>query len=90
MTEQWSTLDPARLPPYLLTGGRVRPVDESLPIEAQVLTTLAGRAEATGLQFEVRDIVARRRQPLGEIAHPALGATDRPRVEAVVDEADAH
>jgi hypothetical protein len=57
MTEQWSTLDPARVPPYLLTGGRVRPVDESLAIEAQVITTLAGRAESPALQFEVRDIV---------------------------------
>jgi hypothetical protein len=57
MTERWSTLDPARLPPYLLTGGRARPVDESLAVEAQVLTTLAGRADAHSLQFEVRDIV---------------------------------
>ena len=63
MTEQWSTLDPARLPPYLLTGGRVRPVDESLPIEAQVLTTLAGRADAAALQFEVSDIVALCEEP---------------------------
>jgi Protein of unknown function (DUF742) len=52
-----SMVDPARVPPYLLTGGRARPVDENLAIEAQVLTTLAGRADIPTLQFEVRDIV---------------------------------
>ena len=50
-------VDPARVPPYLLTGGRVRPVDEALAIEAQVTTTEAGRADLPALQFEVRDIV---------------------------------
>src|SRR5262245_54349735 len=63
MSEQWSTLDPARLPPYVLTGGRARPVDESLAVEAQVFTTLAGRAEADTLQFEVRDIVVLCEEP---------------------------
>ena len=55
-TDRRSTVDPARVPPYLLTGGRARPVDESLAVEAQVLTTLAGGPTPT-LQFEVRDIV---------------------------------
>jgi hypothetical protein len=45
------------VPPYLLTGGRARPVDESLEMEAQVLTTAAGRGELTRLHFEPRDIV---------------------------------
>jgi hypothetical protein len=52
-----STLDPARVPPYLLTGGRSRPVDETLAIEAQVITTLAGRADVATVQFEVREIL---------------------------------
>ncbi|HEV7897861.1 MAG TPA: DUF742 domain-containing protein [Planosporangium sp.] len=43
--------------PYLLTGGRVRPLDASLEIEAQVKTTPAGRADACRLKFEHRDIV---------------------------------
>ena len=50
-------VDPVRVPPYLLTGGRARPVDENLAIEAQVITTLAGRADIPTLQFEVHDIV---------------------------------
>ena len=51
-------MDPARIPPYLLTGGRARPVDENLAVEAQVITTLAGRADLPTLQFEVHDIVS--------------------------------
>lgn len=51
-------VDPARIPPYLLTGGRVRPVDETLELEAQVLTTDAGRDSLDELTFETRDIVA--------------------------------
>jgi hypothetical protein len=50
--------------PYLLTGGRVRPADTSLEIEAQVLTTPAGRADADRLAFEHRDIVALSEQPI--------------------------
>jgi hypothetical protein len=57
-------LDPAQplreasgVRPYLLTGGRVRPVDASLEIEAQVRTTAAGQADANRLTFEHRDIV---------------------------------
>lgn len=54
----------ARLPPYLLTGGRARPVDESLEMEAQILATPAGRADLARLSFENRDIVGACRQPL--------------------------
>jgi hypothetical protein len=50
--------DPARIPPYLRTGGRVRPVDDSLELEAQVVSTDAGRHHITELSFEPRDIVA--------------------------------
>jgi Protein of unknown function (DUF742) len=55
--------DPARVPPYLLTRGRARPVDESLELEAQVITTGAGRAELARLQFENRAIVSLCEQP---------------------------
>jgi hypothetical protein len=50
--------------PYLLTGGRVRPVDASLEIEAQVKTTAAGRCDAERLTFEHRDIVVLCAQPI--------------------------
>ena len=32
-------------------------MDDTLALEAQVITTLAGRAEVSSLQYEVRDIV---------------------------------
>jgi Protein of unknown function (DUF742) len=50
--------------PYLLTGGRVRPADASLEIEAQVLTTPAGRADADQLMFEHHDIVTLCERPM--------------------------
>ncbi|GII20895.1 DUF742 domain-containing protein [Planosporangium mesophilum] len=50
--------------PYLLTGGRVRPLDASLEIEAQVRTTPAGQADADRLAFEHRDIVVLCEQPI--------------------------
>ena len=43
--------------PYLLTAGRAEPVDRSLEIEAQVLTSPLGAAVAPQLSFERRDIV---------------------------------
>lgn len=52
------TADPSVLRPYLLTAGRVRPIDESLEIEAQVGTTTLGRASSAFLEFEHRDIIA--------------------------------
>ncbi|NJC67782.1 DUF742 domain-containing protein [Planosporangium flavigriseum] len=50
--------------PYLLTGGRVRPADASLEIEAQVQTTPAGHSDADRLMFEHRDIVVLCAQPI--------------------------
>lgn len=47
----------SRLRPYLLTAGRAEPVDETLEIEAQVMTTNAGALAAQRLPFEHRDIV---------------------------------
>ncbi len=52
------------LRPYLLTGGRARPLDADLEIEAQVMTTPAGRADAGRLTFELRDIVVLCQQPI--------------------------
>jgi hypothetical protein len=51
------------LRPYLLTSGRSQPVDETIEIEAQVLTRYTGGESAGGLHFELRDIVALCRQP---------------------------
>jgi hypothetical protein len=45
----------SRLPPYLLTAGRTEPVDDTLEIEAQIITTEQGAAAQ--LSFEHRDIV---------------------------------
>ena len=44
--------------PYLITGGRARPDDSRLQIEAQVLTTWDGRTALHQLTYERRDIVA--------------------------------
>jgi hypothetical protein len=46
------------LRPYLLTSGRAEPVDHTLEIEAQVMTTELGMAVYSRLSFEERDIVA--------------------------------
>jgi hypothetical protein len=45
------------LRPYLLTAGRAQPIDQSLEIEAQVVTTQLGATAAARLTFERRDIV---------------------------------
>ncbi|MGH3657482.1 MAG: DUF742 domain-containing protein, partial [Micromonosporaceae bacterium] len=50
--------------PYLLTSGRVRPIDESLEIEAQVVATSRGLASQGQLAFEHRDIVVLCAQPV--------------------------
>jgi Protein of unknown function (DUF742) len=44
--------------PYLITGGRVRPIDSKLHFEAQVLTTWEGRAALDRLAYEHHDVVA--------------------------------
>jgi hypothetical protein len=56
--------DPSALRPYLLTAGRVRPIDDSLEIEAQVATTTLGRASSAFLEYEHRDIVAMCVEPM--------------------------
>jgi hypothetical protein len=45
-------------------GGRARPIDEGLELEAQVIATGAGRGDLAQLSFESRDIVALCAQPL--------------------------
>ena len=45
------------LRPYLLTSGRAEPVDQSLEIESQVLTTDLGATAYGRLSFEYREIV---------------------------------
>ncbi len=47
----------SRLRPYLITSGRAEPVDHTLEIEAQVLTTELGASAYPRLSFERRDIV---------------------------------
>ncbi|MEC3981593.1 DUF742 domain-containing protein [Amycolatopsis sp. H20-H5] len=50
-------VDPHSPRPYLLTAGRVRPEDDTVEIEAQVVTSSRGRAACAELTFERRDIV---------------------------------
>lgn len=56
--------DPSVLRPYLLTSGRVRPIDDTLEIEAQVATTTLGQASIAFLEFEHRDIIAMCVEPM--------------------------
>jgi len=56
--------DVGLLRPYLLTAGRVAPVDQTLEIEAQVLTSELGMAAYYRLTFEHRDIVLLCRVPM--------------------------
>ncbi len=52
------------LRPYLLTGGRVRPTDATLELEAQVVTTESGYGAMAALDYEQRDIVRLCHRPL--------------------------
>lgn len=49
--------DVSLLRPYLLTSGRAQPVDHTLEIETQVVTSDRGVASRYTLTFERRDIV---------------------------------
>jgi hypothetical protein len=49
--------DVSLLRPYLLTSGRAQPVDHTLEIETQVVTSDRGAASWQSLTFEHRDIV---------------------------------
>jgi len=49
--------DVSLLRPYLLTSGRAQPIDHTLEIETQVVTSDRGAASRGGLTFERRDIV---------------------------------
>jgi hypothetical protein len=62
--------DVSPLRPYLLTSGRAKPVDNTLEIEAQAVTSQQGMAAAHDLAFERRDIVSlcRDTKSIAEIA----------------------
>lgn len=62
--------DVSLLRPYLLTSGRAKPVDNTLEIEAQVVTSERGATPHLDLTFERRDIVnlCRNTQSVAEIA----------------------
>src|SRR4051812_40659970 len=47
----------SRLPPYMLTSGRAQPIDSTLEIEAQVVTSDLGARSYARLTFEHRDIL---------------------------------
>lgn len=50
--------DISLLRPYLMTAGRAQPVDQSLEIEAQVLTSRLGAASHPQLTYELQKIVS--------------------------------
>ncbi|MEU8631473.1 DUF742 domain-containing protein [Amycolatopsis sp. NPDC048633] len=50
--------EPSLLRPYLMTSGRAQPVDQSLEIEAQVMTSRLGAASHPKLTFERQEIVS--------------------------------
>ena len=52
------TEEPSLLRPYLMTSGRAQPVDQSLEIEAQVMTSRLGAASHPKLTFERQEIVS--------------------------------
>jgi hypothetical protein len=62
--------DISLLRPYLLTAGRAQPVDGTLEIEAQVLTSRLGAASYQKLTFERREIVSlcRETKSVAEVA----------------------
>ncbi|NBH07207.1 DUF742 domain-containing protein [Amycolatopsis sp. SID8362] len=50
--------DISLLRPYLMTSGRAQPVDQTLEIEAQVMTSRLGAASHPKLTFERQEIVS--------------------------------
>ncbi|MFD1050310.1 DUF742 domain-containing protein [Kibdelosporangium lantanae] len=62
--------DVTLLRPYLMTAGRSAPVDHTIEIEAQVVTSALGAAQHPQLSFERRDIVSlcRTNMSVAEIA----------------------
>ncbi|MEC3979447.1 DUF742 domain-containing protein [Amycolatopsis sp. H20-H5] len=62
--------DISLLRPYLLTAGRAQPIDQTLEIEAQVLTSRLGAASYSKLSYERLQIVSlcRNTMSVAEIA----------------------
>jgi hypothetical protein len=56
--------DPGEVRPYAMTGGRTRPADPDLAVEALVATTSLGEARSGDLRLEWRWIVTLCRQLL--------------------------
>jgi hypothetical protein len=56
--------DPSQVRPYAVTGGRTRPADTNLSIEALVTITPAGAAATPALVLEQRSIALRCHEPL--------------------------
>ena len=50
--------DVSRLRPYVVTSGRVTPLDDTVEIEAQVVTTEYGLDSQARVAFERREIIA--------------------------------
>jgi len=53
--------------PYLLTGGRSRPSEATLAVEAQVLSTEAGLAALPGHRYEHYEIIDLCREPIAVV-----------------------
>lgn len=70
MTGPADERDVTLLRPYLMTSGRSAPVDHTIEIEAQVMTSALGAASHPQLTFERRDIVSlcRTNMSVAEIA----------------------
>jgi hypothetical protein len=58
------TNEVAWLRPYLLTGGRARPLGDEIEIEAQVMTTPLGQAAIERSRFERRAMLAMCQRPV--------------------------
>jgi hypothetical protein len=62
--------DVSLLRPYLMTSGRTKPVDHTIEIEAQVMTSNLGATSVQNLSFERRDIISlcRKTMSVAEVA----------------------
>jgi len=62
--------DVSLLRPYLMTSGRTQPVDDTLEIEAQVMSSRLGAAAHGDLAFERREIISlcRKTMSVAEVA----------------------
>jgi hypothetical protein len=59
-----ASTQPSGVRPYLVTAGRVRPRDQTLEIECQVIATRAGLIAHPALTYEPREVLAASTTPL--------------------------